>query len=134
MFKHKTQFRDINDVPGCAINLYTWIRYGLIRGSKHFFPYPLPILEDICTYKCNSIFKYYSALKSKFEIFTNPMTVSIQILMFECNRAICEQTVGVNQKVNLFTKTFWKLQKKFPTWRNMSLEIVSLFGSAYILN
>lgn len=84
----------------------------------------------------NSRFKDFYILKPKFELFNNPMTVDISLQPPDFQMELCDLQADcfLQSKVNLPPEEFWKLcsQEKFPTLRNFSLEILSLFGSTYI--
>ncbi|CAI6371938.1 unnamed protein product [Macrosiphum euphorbiae] len=64
------------------------------------------------------------------------MTVDISVQPPDFQMELCDlqSDCFFQSKVNLPPQEFWKLcsQEKFPILRNMSLEILSLFGSTYI--
>ncbi|XP_022176350.1 general transcription factor II-I repeat domain-containing protein 2B-like [Myzus persicae] len=85
----------------------------------------------------NSRFKDFYILKPKFELFSsNPMTVDISVQPPDFQIELCDLQADcfLQSKVNLPPEEFWKLcsQEKYPTLRNFSLEMLSLFGSIYI--
>jgi hypothetical protein len=74
--------------------------------------------------ECHTRFKYFDSLKHKLHLFNSPMDIEVTSDL---------QSDTFFDRRNESPEDFWKMlsQEKFPKPRNVSLEILSLFGSTY---
>ena len=127
LFKASLQKNDASHFPSCCELLGEGTRIDFCAFSRK--------IGEV-TDEFNRRFADFDLLKTKLELFSNPMEVDIKSQASCFQLELCELQADpfVLSKKNERYDVFWKLVSKeqFPCLRDFALKMCSMFGSTYI--